>query len=100
MSQRRIGATSKMKGDLNFAHDSVHGHYGIQATIQDGADGEVCVCDICGKAYTKKRNMLRHRRTHTGEMKHSCPVCWKYFYRVDVLKEHVKSTHKLKSGQD
>ncbi|KAK3892516.1 hypothetical protein Pcinc_003641 [Petrolisthes cinctipes] len=49
-------------------------------------------CPICFKEFTRRRRMLVHLRTHTGERPHECDICLKRFTRSDKLVAH-KRTH-------
>ncbi|XP_033224479.1 zinc finger protein 271-like [Belonocnema kinseyi] len=51
-------------------------------------------CTKCGKLFATKRNLKRHLVTHTG-LKYSCPMCGKEFSRIDKLREHEQSKHKI-----
>ena len=45
-------------------------------------------CDTCNKMFSKKCNLIHHRRLHTGENMHECKDCTKKFSRLDHLKRH------------
>ena len=48
------------------------------------------VCHQCGKSFTTKSSLLRHRPIHTGMRRFACSICRKSFYRKDKCKAHIK----------
>jgi uncharacterized Zn-finger protein len=60
------------------------------------AEKSGCVCDHCGKEFTRSDNLRRHiKRVHTGEKLFACETCDKSFATADVLKRH-KKIHQRK----
>ncbi|KAK4299804.1 hypothetical protein Pmani_027948 [Petrolisthes manimaculis] len=49
-------------------------------------------CPLCFKEFTRRRRMLTHLQTHTGDRPHECDICLKRFTRSDKLLAH-KRTH-------
>merc|ERR1712013_676492 len=49
-------------------------------------------CLDCGKTFTRKEHLLRHRRSHTGETPYHCPGvdCSKQFARKEHPKRHMR----------
>ncbi len=48
----------------------------------------------CGKLFTSKRALIRHKRAvHTGR-KYECPICKKSFSRYDNLQRHKRNLHE------
>ncbi|UYM14386.1 C2H2-type zinc finger protein [Endozoicomonas euniceicola] len=64
--------------------------------VPDGDDGhsgaraknKKHVCDVCGKKFAHFGNLVRHKRTHTGEKLYECDVCQKRFARSGHLARH------------
>ncbi|KAM4641104.1 uncharacterized protein O3C94_015515 isoform 8-T8 [Discoglossus pictus] len=51
-------------------------------------DGKTYECNVCGKCFSEKRYLSRHRKTHTGEKPHICTVCGKAFGSRPQLVRH------------
>jgi KRAB domain-containing zinc finger protein len=56
------------------------------------------VCHQCGKSFTTKSSLLRHRPIHTGMRRFACSICRKSFYRKDKCKAHIKRHLGLPEG--
>ena len=54
------------------------------------ASHQAYVCHQCGKSFTTKSSLLRHRPIHTGMRRFACSICKKTFYRKDKCKAHIK----------
>ncbi|XP_060231670.1 zinc finger protein 773-like isoform X2 [Meriones unguiculatus] len=49
-----------------------------------------CQCSDCGKAFSCKSLLIRHRRIHTGEKPFKCSECGKSFIQNADLNQHCK----------
>ena len=47
-------------------------------------------CDMCGKAFSRYRDLTYHLHTHTGERPYSCDTCGKTFYSPGALTVHLR----------
>ncbi|KAI9475487.1 MAG: hypothetical protein EXX96DRAFT_469853, partial [Benjaminiella poitrasii] len=45
-------------------------------------------CSFCHRSFTRKHDLQRHVRVHTGDKPYCCPCCLKAFSRTDALKRH------------
>ena len=56
------------------------------------------VCDLCGKSFSKRKNLNAHSKIIHEEIKnHKCETCGKEFSRGIGLKDHINSIHEGKS---
>lgn len=51
-------------------------------------------CGFCGKAFSRKEHLIRHKVSHTGKREYKCEICNKTFSRKDNLLKH-KKTHGI-----
>uniref|UniRef100_A0A7N4PPV3 Uncharacterized protein n=1 Tax=Sarcophilus harrisii TaxID=9305 RepID=A0A7N4PPV3_SARHA len=50
--------------------------------------GQLYACTECGKVFTRRTNLLLHRRLHTGEKLYQCGECGKAFSCNSSLSQH------------
>ncbi|KAK3594555.1 hypothetical protein CHS0354_013317 [Potamilus streckersoni] len=56
-------------------------------------------CFVCGKIFTRKFDLDRHLRIHTGDQPHECDICLKGFRCRLNLSDHM-GTHVLKEANE
>lgn len=52
-------------------------------------------CDMCWKSFSRRQEMLRHKRTHTSNSKFKCSKCRQDFTRVANLNRHLRVRHQI-----
>ncbi|ORX89152.1 hypothetical protein K493DRAFT_168850, partial [Basidiobolus meristosporus CBS 931.73] len=45
-------------------------------------------CTHCSRSFTRKYDLERHERLHTGDKPYKCAFCHKSFTRVDARQRH------------
>lgn len=46
------------------------------------------ICEMCGRSFYRKAEIIAHIRTHTGEKPHGCPYCPMRFLQISALIRH------------
>ncbi|GFO01787.1 Zinc finger protein 721 [Plakobranchus ocellatus] len=71
------------------------------SSIEMAASGPVVenkfACPECGRTYTTKANLERHKKFHSALKPHVCEICNKRFSEAFKLKRHMKVHSDLKS---
>ncbi|GAB1604199.1 zinc finger protein 436-like [Argonauta hians] len=57
---------------------------------------EMFPCDLCGQAYSQKSYLKLHKRIHSGERPFGCNICGHAFSRNDHLVIHIRGHQGLK----
>jgi len=52
-------------------------------------------CNICGKSFSFRTNMVKHMCLHTGIFPFACQKCGKKFVRRDRFNQHMIKVHRL-----
>ena len=55
-------------------------------------------CEVTNKIFSKKGNLVRHKRTHTGDKPYECDVCNKRFSKSSNLTVHTVREHTLETN--
>lgn len=50
-------------------------------------------CDICGRHFTLKENLTKHKRIHFNDKRYKCPYCDEKFLHRATCKYHILSRH-------
>lgn len=61
-----------------------------------GGAGGIQNCPECGKSFTNKSALAKHRLIHSNERKYSCHLCDKSFKRQDHLNGHLQTHQERK----
>ncbi|ODM90341.1 putative zinc finger protein [Orchesella cincta] len=54
---------------------------------------DVHQCKKCGKSFTLKSNLVKHKKVHTQTQLHQCTLCDKSYKSKFNLSDHVKTAH-------
>ncbi len=52
-------------------------------------------CQICGKKFSQRYELKKHKQTHTGERKFVCNECGKSFAQNGGLSAHIKVCYHI-----
>ncbi|TPP63889.1 Zinc finger protein [Fasciola gigantica] len=61
-------------------------------TVGGDSEDVSCVCKDCGKKFSERSLLLRHRVVH-AEAKYVCEFCQRAFVRDDKRKRHIRCVH-------
>ncbi|XP_056407029.1 gastrula zinc finger protein XlCGF71.1-like [Hyla sarda] len=62
----------------------------IVTTRTELKHGKGSYCEECGKEFTKRSELITHKKSHTGEKLYSCSECGKCFAQKSNLVRHEK----------
>jgi hypothetical protein len=85
-SKKKIKSMGKFKKEKNSGRNGGNGNGSGSGAPYDSD----CQCDICFKSFSRKYDLIRHRRIHTGDKPYVCKVCGKGFTRSDHRDLHIR----------
>ncbi|WFD26818.1 hypothetical protein MNAN1_001807 [Malassezia nana] len=62
----------------------------VSRTVQRRAKARPFVCVHCSRSFSRKHDLERHARVHSGDRPYVCRVCKKGFPRSDALRRHIR----------
>lgn len=69
----------------------------VSRTVKRRPKARPFVCVHCSRSFSRKHDLERHARVHSGDRPYVCRVCKKGFPRSDALRRHIRierSTHE------
>ncbi|XP_071449194.1 longitudinals lacking protein, isoforms H/M/V isoform X9 [Hetaerina americana] len=67
----------------------------LRGSLKRPSDG-YWLCDLCGRSYTQKSNLMRHMRLECGkEASFACPFCPARSARASNIARHIKTIHPM-----
>ncbi|XP_055309178.1 zinc finger protein 600-like isoform X2 [Sitodiplosis mosellana] len=103
-SHMRVHLPAELRPDINKKHLcpycgrsftnssnlTVHIRRHTTCHIRIHTKEKTCVCNVCGKGFTRSNKLVRHMRVHTGERPYKCSQCDRAFTQSNDLTLHLR----------
>ena len=83
MAKKKTGLKVKVKKPPSLLE--------VESEICEKTEKKRFSCPCCDQAFSRKYDMEKHQRKHTGEKPYKCGICGKQFVQVGSLAVHMRS---------
>ncbi|KAI9478667.1 MAG: hypothetical protein EXX96DRAFT_571789 [Benjaminiella poitrasii] len=91
------GSTSPPRQRVSVSKDS---NTTTMTTKKPVRQEKVFPCTYCTSTFSRKYDVIRHKRIHTGDKPYECPCCSKRFSRSDGRTRHFRTERSCQHGPE